>query len=430
MDPEELFEASSPLARRLAGEGPYGSGADLIERARRLAPSLSPAEKVATLDAHPRIGEDRARLSRHSAAEQARDPAPELDTLNLEYERRFGFRFVTFVNRRSNAEVAEEIRRRLASGRERELEAGLAAVIEIAAARLLTRRHEIRYGKAEITVYRTHATPLEGVPAIPESTFQGRPNTLFAGAVTVDVFGEDFWAAYTEGDNAQVVPTDTMKNFTYQALLDFPGATHEGFAARLGSGFLETYPQMGRVRVRFRETPYEPITGKLLAPLLGDHGFVDVEVDRAGIVSMLSGRRRMRLVKLTGSSFAGFPKDGYTTLPERADRPLHVFLDVHWRHLEPARAAAEERGWVVPSEQVRDLARSVFDGFVSRSIQHLVHEMAERALERFPQLSEVVFEAQNRLWDTSAASDSEPSVKVYSDPKPAHGSIALTLRRG
>ena len=429
MDPDELFEASSPLAGRLQEQGPYGSAAEMIERARRLAPTLSEAERVATLNAHPRIGEDPSRLSPRSAAEQGEDRLPELEALNQEYERRFGFRFVTFANRRSKAEIADEIRLRLGGERESELEAGLRAVIEIAADRLRAGAHEIRYGKAEISVYRTHATPLAGVLPIPESAFTGRPNTLFAGVVTVDVFGDRFWAAYTEGDNSQVVPTDTMKNLTYRTALEFGGATHEGFATHLGRRFLETYPQMGAIRVRFRETPYEPAGERLLAPLPGDHGFVDVEVDRSGIVSLLSGRRDMRLVKLTGSSFAGFPKDGYTTLPEQADRPLHIYLDMLWRYMDRARAAAEEPGAHVPSEQARDLVRSVFDGFVSMSIQHLVHEMAERMLERFPQLSEVTFEAENRLWDTSAVSGGDPSVKVYSDPKPAHGSIGLTLGR-
>jgi len=63
------------------------------------------------------------------------------------------------------------------------------------------------------------------------------------------------------------------------------------------------------------------------------------------------------------------------------------------------------------------------------SIQHLVHEMGKRVLERFPELSEVSFDAQNRLWDTSKVSERDPKIRVFSDPKPAHGSIGLTLRR-
>ena len=83
----------------------------------------------------------------------------------------------------------------------------------------------------------------------------------------------------------------------------------------------------------------------------------------------------------------------------------------------------------MPSEHLAQLTRETFDGFVSLSIQHLVHEMGQRILARWPQLEEMSFEAQNRLWDTSAASESDPRIKVFSDPRPAYGLISLTLTR-
>lgn len=133
---ESLFEAGSPLARRLAAESPFASADALIARARTLLDELDEEEKAATLAAHPRIGERADRLSKASRQEQGEDALPELDALNAEYERRFGFRFVTFVNRRSKAAVAEELRRRLENLRDQELQAGLIAVVEIAADRL------------------------------------------------------------------------------------------------------------------------------------------------------------------------------------------------------------------------------------------------------------------------------------------------------
>jgi urate oxidase len=63
------------------------------------------------------------------------------------------------------------------------------------------------------------------------------------------------------------------------------------------------------------------------------------------------------------------------------------------------------------------------------SIQHLVYEMGKRSLDRFPQLSEVTFSAQNRLPDTVAVSESDSLFRVFADPRPAHGVIGLTLRR-
>jgi urate oxidase len=340
------------------------------------------------------------------------DVEVELDELNRRYEERFGFRFVTFVNRRSKAEVAGELRRRLAGTRDAELTAGLDAILRIAEDRLRRSRHEIRYGKAGITVYRTYAEPLRDVPRIPESPFVGRGNELFGAQVSVDVFGDNFLGAYTEGDNSQVVATDTMKNFVHAQAVAFEGATFEGFASFLAERYLQTYPQMRRVRITMRELAW-----------------VELEADRGGVLALRCGRRDLRLVKLTGSSFAGFQRDAWTTLPERPDRPLFIFLDVLWRYREVADALDLARRRLVPSEQVRDLVQAVFDEFVSLSIQHLVHEMGTRLLDRFQQLAEVSFEAQNRLWDTVAETEGDPRRRVYADPRPAHGVIGLTLRR-
>ena len=46
----------------------------------------------------------------------------ELARLNAEYEERFGFRFVVFVNRRPKAEILEVLRGRHRATREQELD--------------------------------------------------------------------------------------------------------------------------------------------------------------------------------------------------------------------------------------------------------------------------------------------------------------------
>ena len=63
------------------------------------------------------------------------------------------------------------------------------------------------------------------------------------------------------------------------------------------------------------------------------------------------------------------------------------------------------------------------------SIQHLLNEIGVVLLESYPQVDEFSFEAQNRLWDISFVSDTDPRRRVFSDPKPAHGLIGLTVRR-
>ena len=294
-------------------------------------------------------------------------------------------------------------------------------------------KYDIHYGKAEVTVYRTHATPLRGLTPIPESDFTERDNHIFAARVDVQVLGSGFLAAYTEGDNREVVATDTMKNFVYASTLAFDGSTHDGFAAFLALRFLTTWPHLETLRVTCTELPFLPHSRVLHARSRDDVSFAEVTTARTGgapaITDARSGRQGLQLIKLSGSSFAQFVRDDYTTLPDLIDRPLYIHFDCYWRYTENADATGERIGRYVAPEQVRDLCARVFDGFNSRSIQHLVHEMGRRALERFPQLSEISFDAQNRLWDMAATSETDGEVKVYTDPRGTYGRIGLVMRR-
>jgi len=311
---------------------------------------------------------------------------------------------------------------------------------------MTTSRYEIGYGKHRIPVYRTRARPLRGVAPIPESAFTGRENRLLALEVDVDVLGDDFLPAYTEGDNGMVVATDSMKNFVLRESLSYEGATLEGLLHLLGSRFASTYEQLRHLRLTARELPFSAASVPagdgsfapsevLFARTEGDHAtaMLELTADAEGatvtVVAHQCGRVGLRLMKTTGSSFTSFVRDGYTTLPDRRDRPLYVFMDVYWRYANPLDALGDDPGRYVPAEQVADLVRSVFHQFVSESIQHLVHEMGKRLLERFPPLAEVSFAAENRTRDPVAESETDPRVKVYSDPFSAYGVISLTMRR-
>jgi urate oxidase / 2-oxo-4-hydroxy-4-carboxy-5-ureidoimidazoline decarboxylase len=306
-------------------------------------------------------------------------------------------------------------------------------------------RATIRYGKSQVTLYRTYARPLAGLTRIPESAFTGRDNNLFALTLDVEVFGDNFLAAYTHGDNRSVVATDTMKNFILQETVEFEGSTLETLLDFLGRRFLATYPQMQSLRLRGREVPFSPLPvpqagGAAFGPsdVLFSHArddaavaWLDLARDSAGarIVAHQCGREGLQLVKLTGNSFASFQRDAYTTLADAPDRLLYIYLDVYWRYTDVAHAVGPDVSQYVAAEQVRDCVGAVFHEFVSMSIQHLVHEMGQRLLQRYPQLAEVAFEAQNRIWDTAAVSEADPRVKVYCDPRPPYGAIGLTLTR-
>jgi 2-oxo-4-hydroxy-4-carboxy--5-ureidoimidazoline (OHCU) decarboxylase len=125
----ELFEGRTQLVELLA------DAPDPLARARTLVHELPPEEKHAVLDAHPAIGQ-RSGLSARSAAEQGADADPavlaELERLNREYERRHGFRFVVFVDRRPKDVILEILRGRLERPTADELETALDELVAIA----------------------------------------------------------------------------------------------------------------------------------------------------------------------------------------------------------------------------------------------------------------------------------------------------------
>ena len=124
----ELFEGRTRLVEKLAErDDPLASAHEVIE-------GLNESEKLEALNVHPAIGAKN--LSMRSAAEQGEgdDPATlaELERLNTEYEERFGFRFVVFVNRRPKSEIVPILRERLERPREKELDTAVKELVAIA----------------------------------------------------------------------------------------------------------------------------------------------------------------------------------------------------------------------------------------------------------------------------------------------------------
>ena len=116
----------------------------IIAKARGALDRMTEDERIAVLNAHPRIGADPASLSMHARREQgeAADGATlqVLDELNDAYEDNFGFRFVVFVAGRSKKEIVPVLRARLTNTRNAELKAGIEEFLAISLDRLERKR--------------------------------------------------------------------------------------------------------------------------------------------------------------------------------------------------------------------------------------------------------------------------------------------------
>jgi urate oxidase len=256
------------------------------------------------------------------------------------------------------------------------------------------------YGKDAVSVYRTDG------------------ERLFACEVQMLVRGETFVTSYTEGDNSMVVATDSMKNFVHRTALEFKGAGLEDFLVEVGRRFLDRYGHVEAANLRADEVVFARRAGVVLQRLYDDRGFAQMTLYRNGERLERSGREGLHLIKLSGSSFAGFVRDEFTTLPDAHDRPLFVHLDASWHNADYDRR--------VDGEAVRSALVETFDDFASASIQQLVHEMGVRALDGFPEIDNIAFRAENRLWD---AAQEGGGVTVYTDARPPFGVVTLSLSR-
>ncbi len=147
----QLFEAAGPLADALYRARPFDSYAELLDRAAAIVRRLPRAQQIEIVNAHPRIGESAQAVREISelsyreqgyAQETGSDPDElnrvyaALARLNREYEERFGFRFVVFVNGRPKREIVNVLRQRLNGAPDDELRTALAEMVAIARDRL------------------------------------------------------------------------------------------------------------------------------------------------------------------------------------------------------------------------------------------------------------------------------------------------------
>ena len=268
------------------------------------------------------------------------------------------------------------------------------------------------YGKGDVIVYRLNRQAGSDQRAV------------FGANVLLLTYGDAFWPTYTTGDNTGLVATDSMKNFIQRETLTFPGENLEELCQFLGAKFLAKYPQAEGVQVSASEVAYAPLErGGGFVPSGPERASAKIELSRDSVLEATSALRGFRLLRLAGSSFRGFVRDEYTTLPELADRPLHMWLDLEWRYTSSSDACSGGR----ITTDVRRCVFETFQSFTSGSIQQVIYQIGTCILERVPEVTEIHLEAQNRTWDTVAEQDQ--TLGVYTDPRPPYGCLGLRMTR-
>jgi len=269
-----------------------------------------------------------------------------------------------------------------------------------------------RYGKQSIRLVRVVRGPVHRVRDL-----------------TVDVALEGgFDAAFTAGDNALVVATDTMKNTVYAFATEHLNGAIEPFATRLATHFVEQ-EAVERATVSIREHAWEPLQTKAgpapdafrrsggmtrTAVALADEGGAVVDGGVEDLVVMKTGR----------SAFSGFPRDEYTTLPEVRDRIMATKVSATWRH------GTEPGDWDARHVELVETLLATFADHDSESVQHSIWLIANAMLEAEPGIEHVTMRLPNlHHWIVDMTPFGQASGDIFVATEQPYGLIEATVRR-
>jgi urate oxidase len=206
----------------------------------------------------------------------------------------------------------------------------------------------------------------------------------------------DFDAAHLEGDQHNVLPTDTQKNTVYAFAKQHGVGTVEEFALLLARHFVTHVEPVSSAQVQVEEIRWDRAT---VDGRPHDHTFVRGGAERRTAVAtvsdggehVVSGLTGLVLLKSTGSEFRDFLVDEWTTLPPTNDRVLATSLTARWRWSQ-----APSDGYDAAYDEVRALLVSRFGSLHSLALQQTLWEMGRSVLGARADVAELRMSAPNK----------------------------------
>jgi urate oxidase len=277
---------------------------------------------------------------------------------------------------------------------------------------------ENRYGKSRIRLVTVRRGP--------------RQHDLRDLTVAVALEG-DFEAAHTDGDNAGVIATDTMKNTVYAFARDRLTSSADAFGLELARHFAG-YPIVERATVDIVEHEWRRIrVGEAEAPdafvRLGQHSRLATVSAAGGASQVIAGIDDLTVMKTTKSAFTGFDRDRYTTLPEVDDRLMATKIKAMWAYGTAANVEGFDfdAAWKQATVALMDSLGEHF----SPSVQASIWIMATAMMEAEPSIDWVRMVLPNlHHWqvDLKPFGLDNPGEVFVSTTEP-HGLIDATVHR-
>lgn len=260
----------------------------------------------------------------------------------------------------------------------------------------------------------------------------GKVHTVREFSIDIALQG-DFERIHTRGDNANCLPTDTMKNTVHALGRKHTFNTIEEFAILLCKHFLKGHPPASsatvaieevaweRVHARGREHPHCFLKGS------DERRVCTVYMNRHGL-DVASGIEGLVILKSTDSAFTGFPRDRYTTLLETRDRILCTSMTAIWE----CGASAKPRTDYDPlRDRVRELLIQTFAAHKSESVQHTLYAMGEAVLKSCKPIRNIRLSMPNKhcLLANLRPFGMTNNNEIFIPTDEPHGLIEATIQR-
>jgi urate oxidase len=204
-----------------------------------------------------------------------------------------------------------------------------------------------------------------------------------------------FQPAYLVGDQSNVLPTDTQKNTAFAYAKTVGIESIEAYGLALARHFVNDVEPIQGARIEIEEFAW---TRAIVDGVEHDHTWTRtgaetrtaaITVDATGEY-VVGGFKDLVILKSTGSEFAGFLVDEFTTLQETHDRVMATSLVAKWRF------ATVDVDWNAVYPKIKQVMITEFATLQSLALQQTLWHMGTAVLEAVPEIVEVRLAAPNK----------------------------------
>ncbi len=204
-----------------------------------------------------------------------------------------------------------------------------------------------------------------------------------------------FGPAYLVGDQTNVLPTDTQKNTAFAYAKSVGIESIEKYGLALARHFVGDVEPIVGARIEIEEFAW---TRAVIDGVEHDHTWTRsgtetrtaaITVDASGEY-VIGGFKDLVILKSTGSEFAGFLEDEYTTLAETHDRVMATSLVAKWRF------ASVDVDWNAVYPRVKQIMIREFATLQSLALQQTLWHMGRAVVDEIPEIVEVRLSAPNK----------------------------------